>query len=431
MDHLNKLQKKVLNEPLFLAYLLGFHDVNTEVHEHWIRSIWYSGSDSIQGHRGSFKTTCTQLGILWGLFFKPNTVIKYYRKTYDEAEDTVFAIRQFYESDPIRKLYHDGWGIKSVRTSVWARGEFTLATKTKITKEPGVSAGGFKTFATGSHYDKIICDDIITMEDRVSKKERESTKLNIYELKNLINPGGEIKYRGTPWHPNDAWKLCPAPEVWPVGSIDIPKFTPQYVRQLEEESTPSLFAANYKLVHITDEGRLFGAPIYGNYPESGNGTFGVLDPAYGGHHVALAIGGMVGENIHVKGFLWDVSVFQLYPQILKILREHKVGTLFVEKNADKGATATDLYNLRGGNVVAFPTKENKHIKIVSTVKKHWKNIRWAHDTEEDFLNEVLDYQEGQEPDDAPDSVAMLIRIIQTMILRQKGKVGKIQYVNIK
>ena len=52
---------------------------------------------------------------------------------------------------------------------------------------------------------------------------------------------------------------------------------------------------------------------------------------------------------------------------------------------------------------------NKHNKIVSYLKGRWPDIIWAHDCQEDYLEQVVDYMEKQEPDDAPDSAASLIR----------------------
>jgi hypothetical protein len=34
-------------------------------------------------------------------------------------------------------------------------------------------------------------------------------------------------------------------------------------------------------------------------------------------------------------------------------------------------------------------------------------LEWAPDTDEEYMNQILDYREGSEPDDAPDSAASL------------------------
>jgi hypothetical protein len=60
-------------------------------------------------------------------------------------------------------------------------------------------------------------------------------------------------------------------------------------------------------------------------------------------------------------------------------------------------------------VVGVVEKENKHIRIISFLKKNWNRLYFAHDCQTDYLSQILDYEEGLEPDDAPDSAAGLIR----------------------
>jgi hypothetical protein len=54
---------------------------------------------------------------------------------------------------------------------------------------------------------------------------------------------------------------------------------------------------------------------------------------------------------------------------------------------------------------------NKHVKILANLKSQWNNILWANDCQAEYMNQILDYQEGQEPDDAPDSAASCIRMM--------------------
>jgi len=52
---------------------------------------------------------------------------------------------------------------------------------------------------------------------------------------------------------------------------------------------------------------------------------------------------------------------------------------------------------------------NKFIKISSYLKRYWNDIVFLNTTDSDYLNEILDYMEDAEHDDAPDSLASLIR----------------------
>ena len=111
---------------------------------------------------------------------------------------------------------------------------------------------------------------------------------------------------------------------------------------------------------------------------------------------------------YVRGWIWPDSVEACYDRIVAILNQHKCGTLYVEANADKGFSARDLA-LKWPAVIARDESMNKHIKIVSFLKKNWHSITFAEDCQDEFLNQILDYIEGQEPDDAPDALAALLR----------------------
>jgi hypothetical protein len=57
----------------------------------------------------------------------------------------------------------------------------------------------------------------------------------------------------------------------------------------------------------------------------------------------------------------------------------------------------------------YAETENKHIKICTHLYEHWNKVTWSPDTDPEYMNQILDYSEGEEPDDAPDSAASLIR----------------------
>ena len=54
---------------------------------------------------------------------------------------------------------------------------------------------------------------------------------------------------------------------------------------------------------------------------------------------------------------------------------------------------------------------NKYIKIVTHLKGEWKNVIFVDGTDDDYIDQILDYNEFAEHDDAPDSLASEIRIL--------------------
>jgi len=67
---------------------------------------------------------------------------------------------------------------------------------------------------------------------------------------------------------------------------------------------------------------------------------------------------------------------------------------------------------------SYQEGENKFVKIVQNLKTYWNLIEWADETDPEFMNQVMDMQEGVEPDDCADSAASLIR--QSRIFSKNG-----------
>ena len=86
------------------------------------------------------------------------------------------------------------------------------------------------------------------------------------------------------------------------------------------------------------------------------------------------------------------------------------GKLYNENNADKGMVGRDLRKL-GAKVVLYAEHQNKYIKIVTYLKAIWKDVIFVNGTDNEYLNQICDYSENAEHDDAPDSVASLARLL--------------------
>ena len=64
--------------------------------------------------------------------------------------------------------------------------------------------------------------------------------------------------------------------------------------------------------------------------------------------------------------------------------------------------------------------QNKHVKIVNYLGEMWQDIEWAEETQPEYLEQIVDYREKEEPDDAPDSAAALLREGNFSITRNLG-----------
>jgi hypothetical protein len=251
--------------PHLIGHIAG-KTLLTELHSRWINYMWNDGNVdlSLQAHRGSYKTTAIcAVGAVYWLLFHPNDRIAIVRKTFTDAADVVSTIAQMMSLPDIRNLFAFAHR-EPYHFTIKKYGKLTFSFKKTITPEGSITAHGLDLGLTGKHYDKIICDDIITLKDRVSKAERDKTKNIIREIRtNIIDPGKSVIWIGTPWHKNDAWTILPEPlkyGIWDCGIL-----TNEEILRKKKSTTPSLWAANYELKHIADDNLLFKDARYGRW----------------------------------------------------------------------------------------------------------------------------------------------------------------------
>jgi hypothetical protein len=246
------------------------------------------------------------------------------------------------------------------------------------------------------------------LKDRISKAERDLTKLAYMELQNIRNRGGRIVNTGTPWHKLDCFTIMPKAEVYDcyqTGLIDRTKLS-----EIRQSMTPSLFAANYELKHIANEESLFDNPIFTKDNDLILNGIAHIDASYGGSDgTAFTVLKQHGEQLVIYGMRWNKHVNDCLNIIFNYLRMYKVGTVYVETNADKGYLAKELRG-RGAIVGEYHESTNKFVKISTYLRKNWKNITFLECTDPEYMNEILDYTENAEHDDSPDGLASLIRI---------------------
>jgi len=416
-----KIYFSIRENPHFLGHYFGFTKLS-QIHSDWIKYLFFTdGNKSIQAHRESYKTTSIIVGIILLFLINPDVTILLVRKTETLASEVLYMIQKILESEKCKKLFSLFYDFESLIGENWSKLKFDLSIKKKFFPDSNLTAVGCGASITGRHPDMIIVDDIITIEDRYSKAEREKTKNYIMELLNIVKDSGKILFTGTPWHQEDAWNIIEkiVPEIKKFSIYDTDIISQEKINLLRAGMSSSLFACNYELMHIRRETVFFPEPIYSEWNTNVH-NLAFLDPAYGGsNYTALSIGGIVNnEYIQVRGYIWKKNVSSLYQEIINLLNKFNVGTIVVESNADKGYCARDLYKLRGNHgVKPFTESINKHVRIENTVLKNWDRIRFANDIDRDYLSQVISYIEGEEPDDAPDSLSGLIRVL-TIVKRK-------------
>ena len=269
---------------------------------------------------------------------------------------------------------------------------------------------GMRASITGKHAALVVTDDICNIQDRISRAERERTKLQYMEYQNIRNRGGRIINLGTPWHKEDVFSIMPnihRYDCYSTGLISL-----EQLREIRASMTPSLFAANYELLHIaTGEAWFDSAPATGAKPELLRDGIAHIDAAYGGEdYTAFTCAKRIDDTIHIYGRLWRKHVDEALPQILTEADRLLCASIYCEQNGDKGFLVKEIREKEHYGK-GYSETENKMIKISTHLRKWWPHIVFVQGTDTDYINQILDYTENAEHDDAPDSAACICRIL--------------------
>ncbi len=418
-----------IEEPHKLGHLLGFTKLS-KVHDDWISlflRVPQGGETVLQAHRNAYKTTAGLVAMTLLYMLYPNIRVLIVRKTIKNAEKLVQAMEKIFETPLVRAWFYSRHGLKSLKTDVWSNAMMTLACKNTITAEPSMQAAGIGTSMTGTHFDYIWPDDIVTDEDRYSMAEREKTKNYVYELGNIIEPLGSRMYTGTAWHPQDAFSVLPAPHRYPIGSVKIIGIDDAWIADKKKRIPNSLWAANYELRHVKDIDPEFGEFQWFKDLPPDTWWRMYIDPAFmGKDYVAIVVGAHIDGKFLIRyGQLFQKNIAKMYQQIRVIFEENECADLYYEANAAQILVGEGLQGvgLTGKEVNSV---KNKHVRIMLTLKPVWDMIHFhesmltqqepeqltegAHVT---FISQVAEYTEGAEHEDAPDALAGLVESFNT------------------
>ena len=396
----------LLNEPVKIGYAVGF-DKLTALHNRWIIDMIRGTQDkTLQAHRGSYKTTCVSIALACIFVLLPNKKTLFLRKTDADVKEVIRQVRNILLSPPMQeaaRLIHGKDMVLITQTA--SELSSNLPGDSKGTSQ--IVAMGINGSITGKHFDRIFTDDIVNVQDRTSKAERDRTKIVYQELQNIRNRGGRIFNTGTPWHKEDCFSLMPNIERHDCYSTGL--ISTEQLQIIREAMTASLFAANYELRHIASDDVIFTSPQTGADPALAEQGICHIDASYGGEDgTAFTICKKSGGKYYIYGRLWQKHVDDCLPEIIRLRKAFNAGIIYCERNADKGYLAKALRD-KGERADTYHEKMNKFVKITSYLKSEWKNVVFVAGTDAEYINQICDYTENAEHDDAPDSAASIVR----------------------
>lgn len=396
----------LLNEPVKIGYAVGF-DKLTALHNRWIIEMIRGTNDkTLQAHRGSYKTTCVSIALACIFVLLPNKKTLFLRKTDADVKEVIRQVRNILLSPPMQeaaRLIHGKDMVLITQTA--SELSSNLPGDSKGTSQ--IVAMGINGSITGKHFDRIFTDDIVNVQDRTSKAERDRTKIVYQELQNIRNRGGRIFNTGTPWHKEDCFSLMPNIERYDCYSTGL--ISTEQLQIIRESMTASLFSANYELRHIASDDVIFTSPQTGADPALAEQGICHIDASYGGEDgTAFTICRKSGGKYYIYGRLWQKHVDDCLPEIIRLRKAFNAGIIYCERNADKGYLAKALRD-KGERADTYHEKMNKFVKITSYLKSEWKNVVFVAGTDAEYINQICDYTENAEHDDAPDSAASVVR----------------------
>lgn len=396
----------LIHNPIAFGHAVGFDKLGA-LHNAWIQDMVRGSEDkTLQAHRGSYKTTCVSIALAEIIVLLPNLKTLFMRKTDADVKEVVRQVRNLLLSPYMEALCEKIHGKPLTLTTVSATEISTnLAADNKGTSQ--LVACGVNGSLTGKHFDRIFTDDIVNVQDRISRAERDHTKTIYQELQNIRNRGGRIFNTGTPWHKEDAFSMMPNIEKYDCYSTGL--ISGNELQTIKSSMTSSLFAANYELRHIASDDVIFDTPQMGAEPCLAEQGICHIDAAYGGEdYTAFTIARKKGRKYYLYGRLWHKHVDDCMDEIIRLRKSFNAGEIYCETNADKGYLAKAL-RAKGERAVTYHESMNKFLKITSYLKAEWRNVVFVAGTDDAYIDQICDYNENVEHDDAPDSAASIVK----------------------
>lgn len=409
----------LIRAPAQVARWCGYPLLQDGLHGKWIRQMMHGEADmTLLAHRGSYKTTCLAMAMASLMCIQPTKTMLFMRKTDEDAAEVMRQVRKIIASDAMRYVTSHIYG----EAVTIGRGPADMISGSCYAAARGaaqLTGCGVGGTLTGKHADIIFTDDIVTLRDRISQPERERTKGVYMELQNVRNRGGRIVNIGTPWHRDDALTLMPNHHRYDWKRTGL--IAPEEAERLRACMSPSLYAANYELMHVAQEDALFAdAPPMTGDPSLLRGGMAHVDASYGGSdHTALSMGRIVGGRLHLYGRIWHAHVDSVMDEIIRLTERMGCHPLWCETNGDRGYVAREMRR-RGAEVRCYHESAAKHLKIATHLRSWWRGCVLTEGTDAEYVSQILDYTEHAAHDDAPDSAACLCRLLEQNARRYTG-----------
>lgn len=174
-------------------YLCGYHDINENTHAQVIYVLQSPLKRKlVVMPRGTFKTSlCVVAFAIWNVIRNPNIRILIDSELWTLSRNSLREIKAHINGEPFQEAF-PGW-----RLVLNNQDEITINQRTKILKEPTITASGIGAGKTGQHYDLIIFDDLNSPLNSLKPENAEKVINHYRYYTSILEPGGVISGSGT------------------------------------------------------------------------------------------------------------------------------------------------------------------------------------------------------------------------------------------
>lgn len=268
----------------FIIYILGRKDM---AEHNWyfdrIREVQKEPNGRLDlWARGFGKTSIITHGMsIWDIMRNPETTIGIVSWSRRAAIDIVKAIKTELESNELLKeLYPDVlYDNPEVQSPRWSDERGLIVKRTSNKREATIEGTGLDTQLTGRHFDILVYDDIVSVNNVTSNEVIQNTTNALLTSFNLVSREGKKRFIGTRYHTVDTYDYLiknkiVKPRIYPATIDGTPDGEPCEIitkEQLEEkrhEMTPFIFSAQMLLNPVSDDERRFNPQLFQYYDKA-------------------------------------------------------------------------------------------------------------------------------------------------------------------
>jgi predicted phage terminase large subunit-like protein len=352
----------------FAKYILNYKKLIKRIHGEWCRLLQNPNKKRILilAPREFFKSTVISISFpIWKLYNNINERILIFSSKALVGKGFIREIlSQFSQNNKLRQIWLLKWGYDPYfDPEEWTKSYVTLP-RTEPYKEPSIFGAGVLQEPVSWHFDTVILDDVVDIQDQFSLTTREKKKEWFKQVFDFLEENSKLIVVGTRWHKDDLYNMIltdTAYEDWEKIIIKVidEKGNPTYPEEFNLERIALLkkekgihFYSQYMLDPRSPEDSQYfdinQLNYYSRLPELRE-KVAFLDPALGKKDISsfpalVVIGqGKEDSNIYVlDAFISKVKPAEQIKACIRLYEKWKFTKLGVEANAFQSYLGEDI-----------------------------------------------------------------------------------------